>query len=53
MSLITGVIPPESKTRYSWTDDKNEAKTFLSYSDAMTYLAKRSKQSFFKGAEIK
>lgn len=46
-------ISAESETRYSWTDDKDEAKTFSSYSDAMTYLVKRSKQSFFKGAEIK
>lgn len=46
-------IVAESRTRYSWTDDKDEAKTFPSYSDAMTYLAKRSKQLFFKGAEIK
>lgn len=33
----------EHKSHYSWTTNKDEA---------MNYLAKRSKQSFFKDAEV-
>lgn len=45
-------IVAEHKTRFSWTDNKDEAMTFSSYSDAMTYLVKRSKQSFFFQAQV-
>lgn len=45
-------ITAETRTQYSWTDDKDEAMFWLYYVDAATYLAKRYKQSFFKEAKV-
>lgn len=45
-------IIAEHKTRYSWTDDKEEAKSFTTYQEANSFLAKKDKQSFFKDAVV-
>lgn len=45
-------ITAETRTQYSWTDDKDEAMFWLYYADAATYLAKRNKLSFFKEAKV-
>lgn len=45
-------ITAEHKTRYLWTADKSEAKYWTEYREAGRYLAIRSKQAFFKGAEV-
>ena len=45
-------IVAEHKTRYSWTDNKDEAKSFTTYQEAQSFLAKKYKQSFFFQAEV-
>lgn len=42
----------EHKTRYSWTNDNDEALYFTDQETANSYLAKRYRQSFFKDAEV-
>lgn len=42
----------EHKTRYEWTENKGEALYWTDYDEAVRYLAKRSKQSFFRDAEV-
>lgn len=45
-------IIAEHKTHYSWTDDKEEAKSFMTYQEAKVFLAKKAKQSFFNDAIV-
>lgn len=45
-------IAAEYQTRYSWTDDKEEAKSFTTYQEARAFLAKKDKQSFFKDGVV-
>lgn len=42
----------EYKNRYSWTNNKDEAVSFIDKELADTYLAKKYKRSFFKNAEV-